>query len=76
MVFEIIVLPIAKLEIVESVEFYEARSKGLGKRFLQYLKGYLQILAVNPYLFELKRQPFYRELPLKSFPFVVIYEIF
>lgn len=75
MVFNITVLPLAEKEIDESVEFYESRSKGLGKQFLIYLKSYLKVLSRNPELFEIKKQPSYRELILVKFPFVIIYEI-
>ncbi|WP_369618654.1 type II toxin-antitoxin system RelE/ParE family toxin [Flavobacterium sp. CFS9] len=59
----------------ESIEFYESKSKGLGKRFLTYLKSYLKVLKTNPELFEIKREPGYREMTLVKFPFVIIYEI-
>jgi hypothetical protein len=65
----------AKKEIDESIEFYESRSKGLGKQFLLYLKSYLKVLKINPELFEIKKQPCFRELTLVKFPFVIIYEI-
>ena len=75
MVFKITILPLAQKEIDESIEFYESRSKGLGKQFLIYLKAYLKVLSTNPELFEIKKQPSYRELTLVKFPFVIIYEI-
>jgi len=46
------------------------------EQFLDYFKGYLKILKTNPELFSIKKPPFFRELPLKKFPFVIIYEIF
>ncbi len=75
MVFKIIILPLAEKEIDESIEFYENRSKGLGKQYLNYLKSYLKVLKTNPQLFEIKKQPCFRELTLFKFPFVIIYEI-
>ncbi|MNL24422.1 hypothetical protein D3C87_1458550 [compost metagenome] len=55
MVFKIIILPLAEKEIDESIEFYESRSKGLGRQFLLYLKSYLKVLKTNPELFEIKK---------------------
>lgn len=75
MVFKIKILPLAEKEIDESIEFYESRSKGLGKQFLTYLKSYLKVLKTNPELFEIKKQPGYKEMTLAKFPFVIIYEI-
>ena len=76
MVFKIVISKLAESEIDETIEFYESKRKGLGKQFLDYFKGYLKILKTNPELFSIKKSPFYRELPLKKFPFVIIYEIF
>ncbi|SHN19861.1 type II toxin-antitoxin system RelE/ParE family toxin [Flavobacterium xinjiangense] len=76
MVFKIVISKLAEIEIIEAIEFYESRKKGLGKDFFVYLKGYLKILKMNPELFPLKKEPFFRELSLKKFPFVIIYEVF
>ncbi|WP_417942132.1 type II toxin-antitoxin system RelE/ParE family toxin [Flavobacterium sp. RS13.1] len=75
MAFSITILPLAEKEIDESIEFYESRSKGLGKKFLTYLKSYFKVLKTNPALYEIKRNLGYRELILVKFPFVIIYEI-
>lgn len=75
MVFKIKILPLAENEIDESIEFYESRNKGLGKQFMSYLQSYLKVLKTNPQLFEIKKEPGYRELTLVKFPFVIIYEI-
>ncbi|MBP4137491.1 type II toxin-antitoxin system RelE/ParE family toxin [Flavobacterium geliluteum] len=75
MVFKIKILPLAENEIDDSIEFYESRSRGLGKQFMSYLQLYLKVLKTNPQLFEIKKAPGYRELTLVKFPFVIIYEI-
>ncbi|WP_158614880.1 hypothetical protein [Flavobacterium sp. RSP15] len=31
---------------------------------------------MNPELFPLKKEPFFRELSFKTFPFVIIFEVF
>jgi plasmid stabilization system protein ParE len=76
MVFKIVISRLAESEIEKTIEFYESKRKGLGKQFLDYFKGYLKILKTNPELFPIKKTPFYRELTLKKFPFVIIYEVF
>jgi plasmid stabilization system protein ParE len=75
MTFNIVVSKLASLEIEESIEFYESRQKGLGKEFIAYLRGYFSILKTNPEIFQIKRKGIFREIPLKKFPFIVIYEI-
>jgi hypothetical protein len=54
----------------------KVEKRGLGKEFFVYLKGYFKILKTNPELFPLKKEPYFRELSLKKFPFVIIYEVF
>lgn len=73
--FKIVITKVASTEIKDSIDFYESRQKGLGKEFLNYLKGYLKILETNPDLFAIKKSPSYRELTLKTFPFIIVYEI-
>lgn len=75
MAFRIRISNLAYNEIDEAIAFYESKSVGLGKNFLVYLKGYINVLKVTPELFAIKKKPFFRELPLKKFPFVIIYEI-
>lgn len=75
MAFKIVITNLASLEIEDAFEYYETKSKGLGNKFIVYLKGYINVLKVTPELFAIKRSPFFRELPLKKFPFVIIYEI-
>lgn len=71
MVFKIKILPLAEKEIDESIEFYESRSKGLGKQFLSYLRSYLKVLKTNPELFEIKKKPCYREILWLNFPLLL-----
>ena len=71
---KLIIEPDAQIEIDEAIAWYESRQEGLGFDFINYLDGYFQTLKENYALFPIKRQPVYRELPLKRFPFVIIYE--
>jgi len=74
--FRIKISPLAEFEIDDSISFYESKKSGLGKEFLSYLNGYFKILMTTPELFAIKKEPYFRELPLIKFPFVIIYEIF
>ncbi len=47
---------------------------GLDADFLNYLDEYFQTLINTEAAFELKRKPIFRELSLKQFSFVIIYE--
>lgn len=74
MAFNLIIESEAELEINEAIEWYELKRSGLGEEFLNYLDGYFQTLLTGKPDFEVKRKPVYRELPLKRFPYVIIYE--
>ena len=73
---KLIIEPEAQEEIIEAIEWYESKQVGLGADFLDYLDGYFQTLKNGKASFEIKRKPVFRELPLKRFPFVIIYEEF
>ncbi len=66
--------PEAQQEIYEAIDWYESQQLGLGKEFFNYLDGYFQTLKEGNAQFPIKRKPVFRELALKRFPFVIIYE--
>ncbi|MBP2281766.1 hypothetical protein H4V97_000084 [Flavobacterium sp. CG_23.5] len=76
MAFKIVFSRLAENEMEVAIDFYESRRKGLGKYFFGYIKGYLKIIEANPKLFAIKKEPCFREIALKKFPFVIIYEVF
>lgn len=76
MSFKLIIEHEAQSEIEDAIEYYESRKTGLGLDFFNYLDGYFQTLKNGKAAFELKRKPVFRELPLKRFPYVIIYEQF
>lgn len=73
---KLIIEPAAQQEIIDAIEWYESKQLGLGEEFFNYLDGYFQTLKNGNTLFEIKRKPTFRELPLKRFPYVIIYEEF
>lgn len=74
--FDLIIGPHAQKEIIAAVDYYESKQLGLGSDFLNYLNGYFQTLKNGFSSFEIKRKPVFRELLLRRFPFVIIYEEF
>ena len=70
----LIIDPEAQLEIDKAIEWYEKARIGLGKEFFNYLEGYFKTLQQNKISFQIKRKPVFRELALKRFPYVIIYE--
>ena len=66
--------PEAQIEIEDAIDWYESKQKGLGLEFFNYLDGYFKTLREGNVLFPIKRKPVFRELALKRFPYVIIYE--
>ena len=64
----------ANREIIDSYLYYESKSKGLGEKFLENLEIYFERIQEYPKHYQIKRKP-YREVFLKNFPFLIIYEI-
>jgi ParE toxin of type II toxin-antitoxin system, parDE len=72
--FKIFITERAQLNIDDAVDYYEFKSKNLGKRFYKDFLSNLKYIAKDPYLFAIKEFPF-REYPLSTFPFLIIYDI-
>ncbi len=72
--YNLIIKEEAAIEIEDAYLWYESKQKNLGERFLEVLnKCFLSIIA-SPGIFAKKYREM-RQAPLKSFPFVVLYEI-
>lgn len=64
----------AEIEIYDAIDWYESKQLGLEEEFYNYLEGYFETLKNGNVDFPIKRKPVFRELPLKRFPYVIIYE--
>lgn len=74
MKYHLIIKEEANREIIDSYLYYEAKSEGLGEKFLGNLDVYFDRIQKYPKHYQIKRKP-YREVFLKNFPFLIIYEI-
>lgn len=74
MKYHLIIKEEANQEIIDSYLYYENQSKGLGEKFLENLEIYFERIQKYPKHYQIKRKP-YREVFVKNFPFVIIYEI-
>ncbi|MCF6348894.1 MAG: type II toxin-antitoxin system RelE/ParE family toxin [Flavobacteriaceae bacterium] len=64
----------ANEEIRSAYLYYEDKRVGLGEEFLKHLNIYFDRIQNYPEHFPEKRNP-YREVFIKRFPFLIIYEI-
>ncbi len=75
MKYEFIITEQAEQDILQAVLYYENQQVNLGKKFLSQLENYFKTIKKSPELFQIKHKHF-REVFIKKFPYVIIYEIF
>jgi len=71
--FKLQMLSRAKLEIDEAANYYESKSKGLGKFFYLEFKSYSKTLRNSPFFEE--KYNIIRTLPLKKFPYTIHFTV-
>ena len=64
----------ADKEAVESFVWYEKQREGLGKEFLVQVEKCLNAISSSPLHYQ-KIYKQYRHIPVRRFPFVIIFEI-
>lgn len=74
MSYELEIKEEADFEISEAYLYYENKQKGLGEKFLKQLNKYLEKVCINPKHFQTRKKD-YREVYIRKFPYIVIYEI-
>ena len=74
MVYNLKILPLAKIDLVEIVNWYENIKKGLGKKILNLLKAEIKIIRNNPTLYQI-RYDSTRIALIKIFPYLIRFEI-
>lgn len=71
--FSVELLAEAEEELSEAYDWYEEQLHGLGGRFYNEADHHLSLLEQDPLLFPVRYQEELRALPLKKFPFLLIY---
>ena len=74
MAFEIKLSAVAQKELEESVDWYNERVDGLGKRFIEAIDKRLALLADTPDMFPVKLSG-YNEVSVEDFPYLIVYKI-
>jgi plasmid stabilization system protein ParE len=69
---EIIIHPEAKLEVQETFDYYEEKSKGLGLEFMRSLDAGMQSIKRNPLAYQ-KVYEETRRVLLRKFPYAIFY---
>ncbi|MDT8414583.1 MAG: type II toxin-antitoxin system RelE/ParE family toxin [Flavobacteriaceae bacterium] len=72
--YKALILPIAKLDISEAVDWYNSKQKGLGKRFIKEVRSKVLFIRENPKASTV-RYDGTRCAILDVFPFMIHYKI-
>jgi plasmid stabilization system protein ParE len=65
----------ATIEFQEAAEWYETRSVGLGERFRDLVTKKIESIIEHPERYP-KRKSNFRQIALRTFPFIIIYSFF
>lgn len=65
--------PAARAEHLQTIQFYESRSKGLGGDYLLEFEALMQRIMEGPHRYRIERKPDIRSASLMRFPHKVIY---
>ena len=60
-------------DIQNSIDYYETQQAGLGERFFNVIQSHFEIVSANP--FHRIKYKDYRAVPVKVFPFIIVYYI-
>lgn len=72
MSYKAIILPLAKQDIRDAAQWYNARQRGLGKRFTKEIRRCVKHICKNPEAFALRYENT-RTCVLDVFPFMIHY---
>ncbi len=75
MPYTIKLLEEADQEFSEAAARYEEQSAGLGARFIGVIQNKLNLIARYPERYP-KRKGNFRETPVKTFPYIVVYTVY
>ena len=75
MSYNLILHPNAKIDIREIALWYESKQKGLGKRFVLYLKKEIYSIQKKPLLFEIRYSDT-RICITKKFPYLIHFSVY
>jgi mRNA-degrading endonuclease RelE of RelBE toxin-antitoxin system len=72
--FKVIVNEDAYLDLLDAIEYYEAKSSRLGERFFKIYKERIKELEKNPFYYGYHLDDF-RRINFANFPYMMIYKI-
>lgn len=74
MAYNLIIKPLAELDIAESYQWYNGKQEGLGDEFLNELDRSLESITINPHQYQVRYKAI-RMAKLRRFPICLHYLI-
>ncbi|WP_188049638.1 type II toxin-antitoxin system RelE/ParE family toxin [Flavobacterium sp. GP15] len=74
MIYNLKILPLAKNDLIEIVDWYQNIQKGLEKQFLNSIREEVKIIRYNPKIYQI-RYDSTRVALIKTFPYLIHFEI-
>ena len=65
--------PVAEIEHLETVAYYESKRPGLGASYLAEFENIIVDVCKTPHRYPIDRKPDIRRRKMKRFPFTVLY---
>ena len=65
----------ADYDFRQAAEWYEQQGEGLGIRFINVIKNKLDVIQNSPERYPVRKYNF-REAPVKTFPYLIIYKLY
>jgi plasmid stabilization system protein ParE len=70
MSYSLKILPDARSDMREAIDWYNSQKKGLGTKFFKHLAEAMKLVLENPHLFQIRYKEV-RQANIKTFPFQV-----
>ena len=74
MSYKIKIDPAARIDLLESIQWYNRQQSGLGHRYYNHIQQSVKLIGKNPYFFQVRYKDL-RMAPVKKFPFMILYII-
>src|SRR3990172_10031257 len=74
MSYRLIIDPAAKLDIIESISWYNEKKPGLGHRYYNNVKQTMKLIRKGPGMFQIQYKTL-RMVPVEKFPFIILYQV-
>jgi mRNA-degrading endonuclease RelE of RelBE toxin-antitoxin system len=74
MTYKIRITSTAEFELAEAIGYYVKINRKIARLFLKYVKAILEAIQQEPLHYQKIGEGF-RQVPVKKFPFIIIYEI-